>query len=100
MGLPPGVAKFRHPFMTTCEAERAKLTTVSLDLFVPLYEEFCALAKRLGSSNEQVEAMAAAPPVCQRLETSPGMGPLTATALGAAVSDAPHFKHGRQFAAG
>jgi transposase len=38
-------------------------------------------------------------PVCQRLVTIPGIGPLTATALIAAVSDASHFKNGRQFAA-
>lgn len=31
--------------------------------------------------------------------TIPGIGPLTATALVAAVSDAAHFKNGRQFAA-
>jgi transposase len=33
------------------------------------------------------------------LETIPGIGPLTATALIAAVSEATHFQHGRQFAA-
>src|SRR4029453_741760 len=41
----------------------------------------------------------AAHPVCQRLLTIPGIGPLTATALVAAVSDATHFKNGQQFAA-
>jgi transposase len=39
------------------------------------------------------------PPVCQRLLTIPGIGPLTATALIAAVGDAQVFKDGRQFAA-
>ena len=97
--LPQGVAKFRHTFMATFAAERVKLTTVSIELFMQLYEEFCALDKRLASYNEKIKAMAAAHPVCQRLETIPGMGPLTATALVAAVSDATHFKNGRQFAA-
>ena len=37
--------------------------------------------------------------MCQRRSTIPGIGPLPATALVAAVRDATHFKHGRQFAA-
>src|SRR5262249_53869052 len=47
----------------------------------------------------KLEALAHAHPVCQRLLTIPGLGPLTATALMAAVSDAGGFKNGRQFAA-
>jgi transposase len=43
--------------------------------------------------------MCQAHPVCQRLLTIPGVGPLTATALVAAVTDATHVKNGRQFAA-
>jgi transposase len=46
-----------------------------------------------------LEAICQAHPVCQRLRTIPGIGPLTATALVAAVSDAAHFKNGRQLAA-
>jgi transposase len=93
------VTQFRHTFATTLEAERDKLTSLSLELFSQLYEEFCAVDKRLAFYNEKIAAIAAAHPVCQRLETIPGIGPLTATALVAAVSDATHFKNGRQFAA-
>jgi transposase len=93
------VTKFRHTFLATLEAERAKLTPLSTELFAQLYEEFCALEKRLAYYTEKLEAISAAPPVCQRLETIPGMGPLTATALVAAVSDTSAFKNGRQFAA-
>ena len=97
--LPQGVTKFRHTFAATLEAERDKLTSLSLELFSQLYDEFCAVDKRLTFYNEKIAAIAAAHPVCQRLETIPGVGPLTATALVAAVSDATHFKNGRQFAA-
>lgn len=38
-------------------------------------------------------------PVCQRLETIPGIGFITATALVATVGDASVFRSGRQFAA-
>jgi transposase len=38
-------------------------------------------------------------PVCQRLETIPGIGFITATALVATINDATVFQSGRQFAA-
>jgi transposase len=97
--LPQSVTKFRHTFMATLEAERAKLTALSQELFRQLYEEFCALEQRLAYYTEKLEALSAAHPVCQRLETIPGIGPLTATALVAAVSETSAFKNGRQFAA-
>jgi transposase len=93
------VAKFRHTFTATLEAARAQLTSLSRELFEQLYEEFCALDTRLTSYNEKIAAICEAHPVCQRLGTVPGIGPLTATARVAAVSDATHCKHGRQCAA-
>src|SRR5215217_8433585 len=98
--LPQSVTKFRHTFLATLEAEHDKLTPLSTELFGQLYDEFGALEKRLAYYNEKIEAICAAHPVCQRLGTIPGIGPLTATALVAAVSDANHFKNGRHFAAG
>jgi transposase len=97
--LPQSVAKFRQTFLPTLEAEQAKFTALSRELFEQLYDEFCALEKRLAYYNERLEAIEEAHPVCQRLQTIPGVGPLTATALVAAVSEASHFKNGRQFAA-
>jgi transposase len=97
--LPQGVAKFRQNFTATLEAARTQLTSLSIELFEQLYEEFCTLDKRLAYYNEKIATLCEAHPVCQRLGTIPGIGPLTATALVAAVSDATHFKNGRQFAA-
>jgi transposase len=97
--LPQSVAQFRQTFLPTLEAEQAKFTPLSQELFAQLYDEFCTLEKRLAYYNEKLAALGDAHPVCQRLRTIPGVGPLTATALVAAVSDASHFKNGRQFAA-
>jgi transposase len=48
----------------------------------------------------KLDTLATTYPECQCLMTIPGIGPLTATALVAAVSDAASaFKNGRQFAA-
>jgi len=97
--LPKGIAQFRQALLNTLEQEQAKLTELSRNLFRRLHEEWLALEQRLAYYNEQLEAICQADPACQRLLTIPGVGPLTATALVAAVSDATHFKNGRQFAA-
>ena len=97
--LPKGVAKFRQMLLSTLAQEQAKLTELSREVFWQLHEEWLTLEQRLAYYNEKLEAICQAHPVCQRLLTIPGIGPLTATALVAAVSDAAHFKNGRQFAA-
>jgi len=96
--LPKGITQFRHALLSTLEQEQAKLTKLSRHVFRQLHEEWLALEQRLTSYTEQLEAIGQAHPACQRLLTIPGVGPLTATALVVAVSDATHFKNGRQFA--
>jgi len=97
--MPKGVAKFRQAVVGKLEAEKDKLTPLSQEMFWKLVEEFAALEAQLAYYQEKLEALAQTHPECQRLMTIPGIGPLTATALVAAVSDASAFKNGRQFAA-
>ena len=97
--LPQGLAKFRQALMSTLEAEHTKLTPLGQELFHKLFGELGKLDAELAYYQDKLEALAQAHPVCQRLRTIPGIGPLTATALIAAVGDAGVFKNGRQFAA-
>jgi transposase len=97
--VPKGVSKFRQTVVSKLEADKAKLTPLSQEMFSKLIDEFATLEKQLAYYQEQLEALATMHPECQRLMTIPGIGPLTATALVAAVSDASAFKNGRQFAA-
>ena len=97
--IPKGVAKFRQAVVGKLESEQDKLTPLSQEMFWKLIDEFAALEKQLASYQEKLEALAQSHPECQRLMTIPGIGPFTATALVAAVSDASAFKNGRQFAA-
>src|SRR5215470_18053759 len=97
--LPQGMAKFRQTLLSTLEAEQTKLTSLGQELFHRLFAELGSLEAELASYQEKLEALADTHLVCQRLLTVPGIGPLTATALMAAVSDAQVFKNGRQFAA-
>ena len=97
--IPTGVAKFRQAVGGKLEAEKDKLTPLSQEMFWQLVDEFAALEKQLAYYQEKLEALATTPPACQRLMPIPGIGPLSATALVAAVSDASACKNGRQFAA-
>ncbi len=99
MVIPKGVSKFRQAVVEKLESEQDKLTPLSQEMFGQLVEEFSALEKQLAYDQEQLETLATTHPECQRLMTIPGIGPLSATALVAAVSDASAFKNGRQFAA-
>ena len=64
-----------------------------------LGEELRYLDGRVKRFERQIQALAAADPACQRLREIPGIGPLTATALAAAVGDASSFRNGRELSA-
>jgi len=68
-------------------------------LFAEVLEELRWLEERIGLMDERIEREAKGNPLCQRLQQVEGVGPLTATALVAAVGDPRAFKNGRQFAA-
>ena len=97
--LPQSSAKFRASIVDKLKEEQAKLTPLSTEMFWHLYEEFVALEKRVASYDEKLPAIGQAHPAWQRLQTIPGIGPLSATALIMAISDVRQFKNGRQFAA-
>ena len=99
MVLPTRVGTFRQALVAKLEAERSTRTALSHELLAHLFDEGIEGEKRLVSDDEQRTAMGQHPPECPRLLTVPGIGPLTATALVAAVSDAKQFHHGRQWAA-
>ena len=64
-----------------------------------LGEELRHLDGRVKRFETEIKAIAAADPACRRLEGIPGIGPLTATALAAAVGDAGSFRNGRELSA-
>jgi transposase len=95
--LPQSITKFRALIVDKVPEEQVKLT--SAELFWQLYDEFRAVEKRLVYYDEKLAAMGQAHPECQRLQTIPGIGPVSATALLAAIGEATQFKTGCQLAA-
>jgi transposase len=100
MVLPQRMATCRALIVDTLETDQAKLTTLSTEVFWQLYDEFLAVEKRLAYDDEKLATIGQAHPACQRLQTIPGIGPVSATALIAAIGDVTQFKNGRQLAAG
>jgi transposase len=97
--LPKGAKAFRKAVVGKLDAEQAKLTPLGQELFHRLFDELVQVEAEVAYYDEKLLAIAEAHPECQRLLTIPGIGPLTATALIAAVSDVGVFQNGRQFAA-
>ncbi len=80
------------------EAEPAKRTPLRPEVCWHLDEAFLALENRVADDHEKLPALGQAHPQCRRWQAMPGGGPLTATALLAAVPDAAPVKHGRPWA--
>ena len=85
----PGLFAEDHPL----------LTAFSRELFTSLYEELCAVDKRIQAMEERIQRVFQANEQCQKIAAVEGVGPVIATAMVAAVSDGKVFRNGRQFAA-
>lgn len=79
--------------------EANTLTTKGRAIFYQLYDEVIDIEKRLKSCDTQVLNETRNNVICQRLQTIPGVGPVTATAIYAAVGDGKDFSNGRHFSA-
>lgn len=97
--LPQHASQLRRGLPLVLEDATNELTPFSRRLFAHLYDELLSLEEKIGALDEQIECVFQASEPCQRVGAVEGIGPLTATALVAAMSDGKAFKNGRQFAA-
>jgi transposase len=77
----------------------AKLSGASRLLLAQLKLELEQMAKRLEDADALIERTALDHEDCQRLVKIPGLGPVTATAVIAAIGNGAAFRKGREFAA-
>ena len=97
--LPKGAQAFRQTVVSKLEAEQDKLSTLGQEMFHRLFQELVKVEAEVAYYDETLLSLAETHPECQRLLTIPGIGPITATALIAAVGDVGVFKNGRHFSA-
>lgn len=97
--LPQHVSQLRRGLPLILEDATNELTPFSRRLFIFPRDELLSLEEKIKALDEQIESVYQASESCQRVAAVEGIGPLTATALVAAMSDGKAFKNGRQFAA-
>jgi transposase len=93
----PGVLKRELP----AELENAEngMTVIARSLLARVLEHLRDLENRIRETEQTIEELGSQNDVAVRLQTIPGIGLLTATALFAAAGNAKVFKNGREMAA-
>ena len=76
-----------------------RLTTIVSSSVKDLLDHLRGLDERVTQYDRQLSQLAREDDVAQRIQTIPGVGPLTASAIIASVGNAAEFSNGRQFAA-
>jgi transposase len=84
---------------TILENAEGKLSGAARLLVTQLKGDLDQLTLRLEEADALIRQMAQESDACQRLDAIPGIGPLAATALIAAVGNGAAFRKGREFAA-
>lgn len=99
IAVPKGFRYLRRQLPEIVEDLENGLTLRMRDILSDLYTEFVDLERMIGKYDGLLESVCRESELCQRLREVPGFGPLSATALVAAVGNASCFKNGRQLAA-
>lgn len=97
--LPKTIAVLKQYLRTELEEADGELTAQGIELLRGLQQELAQLEAHIERVETKIQAMCQAHPVCHRLLSIPGVGPLSATATVAAIGAAEQFKNGREFAA-
>jgi transposase len=91
-------AKLKVAMPEILENADANLTPRMRNLVSLLWSEWKDLEQQIVAMNEEVEQIASSDSACQRLRQIPGIGPLIATAIVAAIGNGAAFHKGREFA--
>ena len=94
---PKGAARFGA--RARAGLAEAGLSRMARDTFEALLDELDGLEARLAKLDQRLVAICRENEACRRLMSLPGVGPVVATALVAAVGDARQFRSGRELAA-
>ena len=95
--LPKGPWRFRD--QAPQAIEEAGLSDLARELFTELLDQLRDVEARLAKLDAELVRICREHDACRRLAALPGVGPVIATALVAAVDDGRHFRPGRELAA-
>ena len=97
--VPKGRCHLEAALPTILKDTDTKLSGVVRLLLTQLNLELEQLSMRLSETDELIQQIARESESCRRLDAIPGIGPITATALIAAIGNGAAFRKGRDFAA-
>jgi transposase len=97
--LAQGRAQVRKQLPWILEDAENGLSLRLRSLLSGIYAELIHLDERIANLDQEIGQIAVSDERCRRLLTIPGVGPITATALIAAIGDIETFKNGRELAA-
>jgi len=92
-------AKLRERMPEILENAEEDITPRMRNLLALLWNEWKELEQQLADLNHEVELIASSDAACMRLRQIPGIGPLVAAAIVAAIGNGAAFRKGREFAA-
>lgn len=93
------ITRLRHALVQIVEGSEPGLNGLLRDLVRDMKTELAELDRRLAVYSKRIRDLFRSNEMCRRIGKIEGIGPITATALIAAVGDRTCFKNGRQFAA-
>jgi transposase len=97
--LPKGIQHALKLVDRLLVGEVPDIPTLACKVVIALAEQIRDLELRLGELEKELAASSRGNEMVKRLRTIPGIGPVTASALAATVTDPHQFRSGRQFAA-
>jgi transposase len=99
IAVPKGVTKIRQKIAEILGENPYDMSALLLQGLAMLYEEFENIDNQITACEKQISELFKKSETCQRLETIPGIGELTATILATVLGNGSNFKNGRHFAA-
>ncbi len=97
--VPQRIANLGKALPWIVEDGENELSPMFRDLLAGLRDELVRLDERVAGYDAQIKGLSEQSQLCRRLMGIPGVGPMSATALVAAVADASVFNSGREMAA-
>ena len=97
--IPVGIRPLRNQIPEILEDAQNELTALTREIIADQYACLCELDRHIDTYNQRINTIFRSNELFQRLSTIEGVGPMTATALVAAVGDAKTFQNGRHLAA-
>ena len=90
-----GARALRSSLFAILENRRDEISPRTASLILGLYEDWCGLDKRIETVTGAIEELSQVEPKCRRLMSVPGIGPIIATGIVAAIGRGEAFERRR-----